>query len=77
MKSVPFRIRVGRALRKRREATGMSQESFAPLVRMHRSKYAAVERGTQNIRVTTLENICRALKVSMWRVLKEAEEEPS
>lgn len=72
MKTVTLRKRVGRALRRHREATGMSQETFAPMADMHRTYYSSIERGVKNVTLETLERVCKALNVPMWVVLKDA-----
>ena len=66
--------RIGAAIRKRREATGHSQESFADKIDMHRTYYSAIERGEQNVTVETLERICKGIGAKMWEVLKDAGE---
>ena len=73
MKRVPLPARIGLALRKRREALGISQEDFAEQVEMHRTYYSAIERGRKNVRIETLERVCQALKTRMWEVIKDAE----
>lgn len=73
MKRAPLPARIGAALRTRREALDISQESFAEAVEMHRTYYSAIERGLKNIRIETLERICQALKTRMWEVIKDAE----
>lgn len=73
MKRNSLPVRIGAALRRRREAQEISQEAFAELVGMHRTYYSAIERGLKNIRLETLERICTALRTRMWEVIKEAE----
>ena len=74
MKRPPLPERVGNALRRRREALELSQETFAEHVQMHRTYYSSIERGLKNLRIETLERICVALKTKVWEVLKEAEQ---
>jgi transcriptional regulator with XRE-family HTH domain len=73
MKVRPLQKRIGDALRKRREARGMSQEAFADQIKMHRAYYGALERGEKNLQLSTLERVCTGLQVSMWEVLRDAE----
>ena len=73
MKARPLQKKIGDALRKRREALGISQESFADQIKMHRAYYGALERGEKNLQVSTLERVCTGLQVSMWEVLRDAE----
>jgi hypothetical protein len=49
----PIAIQVGRALRARTQAAGMSQDQFADHIDMHRAYYAAIERGEKKV---TLKN---------------------
>jgi transcriptional regulator with XRE-family HTH domain len=72
VKSAPFQKRIGDAVRKRREALGFSQESFADHIRMHRAYYGAIERGEKNLQLSTLERVCAGLRVEMWEVLRDA-----
>lgn len=60
-------------MRKRREARGVSQESFADQIKMHRAYYGALERGEKNLQLSTLERVCTGLQASMWEVLRDAE----
>ena len=49
--------RLGRAFRKRREALGFSQESYADEIGMHRTYYSAIERGEKNLQLDTLQKV--------------------
>jgi len=73
MKGKPLQKRIGDAVRKRREALGISQEGFADKIPMHRTYYGAVERGEKNLQLSTLERVCESLDVPMWEVIREAE----
>jgi transcriptional regulator with XRE-family HTH domain len=68
-----FLRRIGASLRKRREALGFSQESFADHIEMHRTYYSAVERGEKNLQIDTLQRLCAGLQTKMWEVVREAE----
>ena len=48
---------LGKAFRKRREALGFSQESFADEIGMHRTYYSAIERGEKNLQLDTLQRV--------------------
>lgn len=65
--------RLGRALRKRREALGFSQESFADEIQMHRTYYSAIERGEKNLQLDTLQKVAAGLDAPLWELLREAE----
>lgn len=73
MKHTPLRVRIGLAVRRRREATGLSQESFAPIVDMHRTYYSNIERGVKNLQIDTLERVCAGLGVPVWQIVRDAE----
>ena len=72
MKGKPLQKRIGDAVRKRREALGISQEGFADKIEMHRTYYGAVERGEKNLQLSTLERVCEGLDVPMWEIVRDA-----
>jgi transcriptional regulator with XRE-family HTH domain len=72
MKKSGSNVRIGAAIRARRESQGDSQESYADKIRMHRTYYSAIERGERNITLRTLESICKGLGVRMWEIMKDA-----
>lgn len=49
--------RVGRNLRRYREAQGLSQEAFADLVGVHRTYMGGLERGERNLTLKSLERL--------------------
>ena len=65
--------RVGKALRRRRKALGMSQESYAALVNVHRNYYGEVERGERNLTLKSIAKICAGMKAKVWEVFSDAE----
>lgn len=64
--------KVGAAIRARREARGVSQESFADEIGMHRAYYSKIERGERNLTLTTLERVASGLGIRVSQLLKEA-----
>lgn len=74
MKRRSLQERIGLALRRHREALEYTQEGFADHIEMHRAYYGALENGKKNLQLTTLERVCVGLEVSIWEILKEAEE---
>lgn len=66
--------RVGIVIRRHREAAHISQESFADSLQMHRAQYGFLERGRRDLRLSSLERVAEGLKVSLWEILKEADE---
>jgi transcriptional regulator with XRE-family HTH domain len=67
--------RLGKAVRRLREARDFSQEGFADHVGVHRTYMGAVERGEQNISLANLERIAKALGLPAWELLREAEQD--
>jgi transcriptional regulator with XRE-family HTH domain len=65
--------RIGDALRKRREALRLSQESYADLIAVHRTYYSGIERGERNLTMSSMEKVCAGLKVHVWEVLRDAD----
>ena len=52
---------VGTRIRKMREDAGFSQEKFAQKIRINRSYYGRIERGAQNISISTICTIASGL----------------
>lgn len=73
MKKTSLAVQLGRAIRLRREATGLSQDRFADRIEMHRAYYAAIERGEKNITLPTLKRVSDGLGVRMATVLADIE----
>jgi transcriptional regulator with XRE-family HTH domain len=49
---------VGRNLRRHREARGLSQEAFAAeVLKVHRTRAGAIERGERNLTLQTVERL--------------------
>ena len=72
---MPLQKRLGRAVRRLREAKKFSQEGFADHVGVHRTYMGAVERGEQNISLSNVERIAKGLSLKPWELLKEADQE--
>ena len=70
-----LRAKLGRAVRRLRQAAGYSQESFADKCKVHRTYMGSVERGETNISLDNLERIAKALSMSAGQLLLEAERE--
>ena len=76
MKADELQIRLGRAIRHRRERAGYSQEAFSDHIGVHQTYYGAVERGRQNITLRRLQQIADGLETPVWRLLRDAETKP-
>lgn len=55
--------RLGRQLRRRRLARGLSQEAFADVLEVHRTYMGGIERGERNLTLRTVERIAERLGV--------------
>ncbi len=59
-----IRQRLGRNLRRLRDAKGLSQEAFAHEANIHRTYISDIERGARNPTITVVEKIALALEVT-------------
>jgi len=64
-------IRLGQAVRKRREEAELSQDELAWRPEIHRAYMGVIERGAQNITVWKLFQISRALGLKPSDILKD------
>jgi transcriptional regulator with XRE-family HTH domain len=71
--ATPLQERLGRAIRRRREAMKLSQDDFADRIDMHRSYYGFLERGEKDLQLSTLQRVCTGLGVRISEVIAEAE----
>jgi transcriptional regulator with XRE-family HTH domain len=55
---------IGRKIRKKRDALGMTQQQLSSLVGLTRTSITNIERGTQKLLVHTLIDFARALQTS-------------
>ena len=72
MKKEANRVKLGRAIRQRRMALGLSQEKLAEHVDCHRNYVGLVELGKQNMTVDMLCRFARASTCSVSDLAKEA-----
>ena len=66
---------LGRTIRKRRMALGLSQEKFALKIGMDRTYYASVEAGKRNVSVVNIKKIADGLEISLSELFACAEED--
>jgi transcriptional regulator with XRE-family HTH domain len=59
---------LGIRVRQLRDEAGLSQERLAELAEMHRTYISSIERGQQNISLTILIRLAKALGVSLERL---------
>lgn len=67
-------IKIGKRIRKMREAEGFSQEDFAAHTDLGRAYYGRVERGEQNISILNLLRIAFVLKVEVGELIPSLKE---
>jgi transcriptional regulator with XRE-family HTH domain len=62
--------RLGRNVRRHRQALGLSQEALADLVGVHRTYMGGVERGERNLTLRSVERLSETLGVDPLDLLK-------
>jgi transcriptional regulator with XRE-family HTH domain len=65
-----IRIRFGRALRRRRQKLGLSQEAFADMCQLDRTYIGGIERGERNVALVNIEKIAGALQIPIARLFR-------
>lgn len=70
----PTHAALGDAVRAARKAMGMSQEALAAASGMHRNWIGGVERGEQNVTLTSLLRLARVLRTSAAELVAKAEQ---
>jgi transcriptional regulator with XRE-family HTH domain len=63
---------LGQNLRAFRKAEGVSQETFADTLGVHRTYMGALERGERNVSLKSVEKIAGKLKIEPLLLLSEA-----
>jgi transcriptional regulator with XRE-family HTH domain len=66
---VDVRTRLGRNVRRLREAKGWSQEAYADEAGIHRTYVSDIERGARNPTITVVEKLASPLGVSAGSLL--------
>lgn len=64
-----IRARLGKNVRRLREAKGWSQEDYADRAELHRTYVSDIERGRRNPTVTVVEKLAKPLGVSPGSLL--------
>ncbi len=65
----------GQILKNLRTAKGISQESFALNIGLHRTYISQLERGLKSPSLRTLDKICRELGISLVQLMEYLEKE--
>ncbi len=73
MGAAPLVRKFGRIVRRRRLATGVSQEALADRAGLHRTYISLLERGLRNPSLTVVSKLARALGTSMTSLVAELE----
>jgi transcriptional regulator with XRE-family HTH domain len=61
----PLLLTLGKNVRERRKAAGLTQERLAEEAGLHRTYIADVEGGSRNVSILNVLKIARALKISV------------
>jgi transcriptional regulator with XRE-family HTH domain len=64
-----MRVRLGRNVRRLREARGWSQEDYAERAGIHRTYVSDIERGSRNPTITVVEKLAKPLGVRPGELL--------
>lgn len=67
-----LQLRLGRNLRARRLAEGMSQEAFADRLGVHRTYMGGLERGERNVTLRTIERLAARLGTNALDLLNSS-----
>jgi transcriptional regulator with XRE-family HTH domain len=65
-----IRIRFGKALRRRRQKLGVSQEAFADMCQLDRTYIGGIERGERNVALVNIEKIAKTLRFSIAQLFR-------
>ena len=65
-----IRIRFGKALRRRRQRLGVSQEAFADMCELDRTYIGGIERGERNVALVNIEKIAKTLRLSIAQLFR-------
>jgi transcriptional regulator with XRE-family HTH domain len=65
-----IRMRLGNAVRRRRNRLRVSQEEFADWCGLDRTYVGGIERGERNVSVVNIEKIAKAFKISISELFR-------
>ena len=72
VKTLSARARLAKNLRLLRARGGLSQESLADLVSLHRTYVGSIERSERNVSLDNVEKLAAALKIDICELLSES-----
>ena len=64
-------MRFGKAIRKRRQKLGVSQEAFADICGLDSTYFGGIERVERNVSHIKIERIAKALRISLSEIFRE------
>jgi transcriptional regulator with XRE-family HTH domain len=64
------RARFGKAVRKRRQRLGVSQEEFADMCGLDRTYIGGIERGERNVSLVNIERVAKVLRISLSELFR-------
>lgn len=73
MDDAQIQAATGAAIRRRREARGLSQEALGELCGLHRTYVGSVERGERNLSLRNIHRIAAALGLAASELIQDAE----
>jgi transcriptional regulator with XRE-family HTH domain len=65
------RVRFGKALRRRRQKLGVSQEEFADQCGLDRTYIGGIERGERNVALVNVEKIAKAFRIALFELFRD------
>jgi len=65
-----IRLRFGKAVRRKRNKLGVSQEEFADRCGLDRTYLGGIERGERNVALVNIEKIARAFRSSLAELFR-------
>jgi transcriptional regulator with XRE-family HTH domain len=65
-----IRVRFGKAVRRKRQELGVSQEAFADMCELDRTYIGGIERGERNVALVNIEKIAKTLRLSIAQLFR-------
>jgi len=65
MTTADIRTRFGKAVRKRRQKLGVSQEEFADMCGLDRTYIGGIERGERNVSLVNIEKLAKTFRIPL------------